>query len=446
MSPDPLTVHAASSDPNPYAYVFGRPLSAVDPMGLECVDDLNHGCSKDITYGVSPNLLKSAWDWTVGATDTVKSWFKGGGQHVEKGGSSAKPSGRVPYDRNGGEIFPTPAPNNVATLGFDMVTRVQIDTNRVDTRPQNVKNEEMVIGVIGTMTPVIGEATAANILARGGVEALAMADSEAVTAANAAKRFGNDPKCFAAGTPIATENGSTPIEDIHEGTLVWTRDPETGALELQRAVRTFVHEDDQMLLVTLTDAEGARDAIHVTTGHPFWVVERGWVFSGALRPGDHLLSRTSTDVRVAGVARLERPEVVYNFEVAEDHSYFVGVTNAWVHNQCFQPADGAAQGQAWSRSTAGSAGPNSQWHHVVEQNPTNLARFGPGPIQNTGNIINLDTTVHRSISAYYSSIDPAVSSSMTVRSWVSAQPYAVQQQFGLDAVRSALGARGIVFP
>ncbi len=35
ISPDPLTAHAAMSDSNPYAYVRGRVLSAVDPLGLE---------------------------------------------------------------------------------------------------------------------------------------------------------------------------------------------------------------------------------------------------------------------------------------------------------------------------------------------------------------------------------------------------------------------------
>ncbi len=34
ISPDPLTVHGWGADPNPYAYVSGRTMSAVDPWGL----------------------------------------------------------------------------------------------------------------------------------------------------------------------------------------------------------------------------------------------------------------------------------------------------------------------------------------------------------------------------------------------------------------------------
>jgi RHS repeat-associated protein len=35
ISPDPLTVHMAAADPNPYAYVRGRTMSQVDPLGLK---------------------------------------------------------------------------------------------------------------------------------------------------------------------------------------------------------------------------------------------------------------------------------------------------------------------------------------------------------------------------------------------------------------------------
>lgn len=35
ISPDPLTIHGASGDSNPYAYVRGRTLAAVDPWGLD---------------------------------------------------------------------------------------------------------------------------------------------------------------------------------------------------------------------------------------------------------------------------------------------------------------------------------------------------------------------------------------------------------------------------
>jgi RHS repeat-associated protein len=44
ISPDPLTIHALGADPNVYAYVRGRALQAIDPLGL---DDEPQGYSRE---------------------------------------------------------------------------------------------------------------------------------------------------------------------------------------------------------------------------------------------------------------------------------------------------------------------------------------------------------------------------------------------------------------
>jgi hypothetical protein len=53
-------------------------------------------------------------------------------------------------------------------------------------------------------------------------------------------------------------------------------------------------------------------------------------------------------------------------------------------------------------------------------------------IQNTGNLIRLDTATHQQISGFYSSIQPQVtgSASLTVRQWLSTQSFGAQQEFG----------------
>jgi hypothetical protein len=57
----------------------------------------------------------------------------------------------------------------------------------------------------------------------------------------------------------------------------------------------------------------------------------GWVLSGNLRRGD-ILATTSGQRLVVVDAAARATETVYNFEVRGTHSYFVGETNAWVHN------------------------------------------------------------------------------------------------------------------
>jgi hypothetical protein len=82
----------------------------------------------------------------------------------------------------------------------------------------------------------------------------------------------------------------------------------------------------------------------------------------------------------------------------------------------------------------GSAGPGRQWHHIVEQTPGNVGRFGGSAIHNTQNLMPLDTAVHQQISAYYSRIQP-FTNGQTVRQWLSSQPFEAQQQFGLQVLR-----------
>ena len=92
------------------------------------------------------------------------------------------------------------------------------------------------------------------------------------------------------------------------------------------------------------------------------------------------------------------------------------------------------------RRAYGSAGPNAQWHHVVEQTPGNVTQFGATSIHNTSNIVRLDTAIHRQVSGYYSSVQP-FTSGQTVRQWLSSQPFDAQTQFGLDVLKQ-FGAAG----
>ncbi len=81
-----------------------------------------------------------------------------------------------------------------------------------------------------------------------------------------------------------------------------------------------------------------------------------------------------------------------------------------------------------AKRVLGPAGEGKQWHHLVEQTPGNVGRFGPEAIHNTGNLVRLDTAVHRQVSGYFSSKQP-FTGGQTVRQWLSGQSYARQQQF-----------------
>ncbi len=73
-----------------------------------------------------------------------------------------------------------------------------------------------------------------------------------------------------------------------------------------------------------------------TPGHPFFIYGKGFEYAGNLRAGDILVNVNGEQVVLEFVQHeiLESPVKVYNFEVEDWHTYFVGIDSVWVHNVC----------------------------------------------------------------------------------------------------------------
>ena len=85
----------------------------------------------------------------------------------------------------------------------------------------------------------------------------------------------------------------------------------------------------------------------------------------------------------------------------------------------------------------GSAGKGNAWHHIVEQTPGNVQKFGAKSIHNTKNLVKLPHgagSVHAKISGHYSSIQP-FTNGQTVRQWLSTQNYNAQMRYGLKILQ-----------
>ena len=119
------------------------------------------------------------------------------------------------------------------------------------------------------------------------------------------------------------------------GDLVLSRDEhdETGEVRARRVLQVFVRVSPVLNLHV-----GGR-IIGTSGEHPFYVVGQGWIPAGALHNGDQLLSHDGQVLPVEGVADSGRVATVYNIEVEENHTYFVGHeqewgSSVWAHNAC----------------------------------------------------------------------------------------------------------------
>jgi tetratricopeptide (TPR) repeat protein len=131
--------------------------------------------------------------------------------------------------------------------------------------------------------------------------------------------------CFAAGTPVHTREGLTPIEQVRRGDLVLTEHPKTGALSWQPVLAAFHNRPDQTLRIDL-----GGETIVATGIHRFWVAGRGWVMARDLKAGDPL--RTLGGVARVASVETDTVQPVFNLLVAEGHSFLVGRGGAVVHD------------------------------------------------------------------------------------------------------------------
>jgi RHS repeat-associated protein len=169
-----------------------------------------------------------------------------------------------------------------------------------------------------------------------------------LTAASLAWGMGGGPRgsCFVAGTQIAMADGTTkPIEDIEAGDKVLSRDQfakSSSKAVAAEVTRTFKREVSTTLIVTLD----AGSTVETTPEHWIYADGKGFVPAGTLTPDDRIAVAKGRLADVASIRLTPKNATVYNFEVANTHTYFVraGESKLWVHNL---PCDAPASSKIW---------------------------------------------------------------------------------------------------
>ncbi len=132
--------------------------------------------------------------------------------------------------------------------------------------------------------------------------------------------------CFAAGTPVRTRDGRKPIETLLVGDQVLAQDVTTGSLGFHPV--TVVHHNAPSATIRLALDNG--DALVASVYHRFWCAGIGWKMARELKPGDTLRTYAGLAKIVSTQPGLVVP--VYNLDVAEARTFFVGNHDALVHD------------------------------------------------------------------------------------------------------------------
>lgn len=135
--------------------------------------------------------------------------------------------------------------------------------------------------------------------------------------------------CFVAGTLVLTTAGLLAIDKLKAGDKVISTNPDTLETSEKTVLETYVRKVDKLVHLLVNGEE-----IITTDNHPFYVQGRGFIEAGNLLVSDKLVSVNGDDLIIENyqVEDFDVPVNVYNFQVEESHTYFVGERGVWVHN------------------------------------------------------------------------------------------------------------------
>jgi hypothetical protein len=158
---------------------------------------------------------------------------------------------------------------------------------------------------------------------------------------------------------VKTQDGFKSIETIQSGDIVASANEHTVKISYKKVVQTFIRQTPRIYKLTYNDGT----TVETTGDHPFFIQGKGWTNADSMASGDisptwaglkksggvvekEIVFSASEDtisdrvsslvmkesLAVVDIEVIEEETTVYNFEVEDDHTYFVTDAEVWVHN------------------------------------------------------------------------------------------------------------------
>jgi len=146
---------------------------------------------------------------------------------------------------------------------------------------------------------------------------------------------------FTPTTPVTTEQGKQAISTLQVGEEVLAYNPKTRKMEWEPILHVWINHDSDLVDVTISTvlpaqhdklASKLREVIHTNKKHPFFTQEKGFVPVSQITLGMHILEADGQYGVVIGWKVVPGTRMMYNLEVAQDHTFTVGMGQWVVHN------------------------------------------------------------------------------------------------------------------
>ena len=151
------------------------------------------------------------------------------------------------------------------------------------------------------------------------------------------------PCSFTSDTRVRTQQGEKAIGKLHVGDKVLAYNPKTHKMDQEPILHVWINHDTDLVDLTLTTTTATghgkaaikmSETIHTNKEHPFLTKEKGFLPVSQIKLGMHVLRADGTYGVVTGWKVMPGTQVMYNLEVAQDHTFTVGDGQWVVHNTC----------------------------------------------------------------------------------------------------------------
>ena len=179
--------------------------------------------------------------------------------------------------------------------------------------------------------------------------------------------------CFVAGTPITTKHGFLPIEQIRVGDIVLSYNERTQLNEYSQVLETMIHIVFEPIYTLVVEDE----ILQVTGNHRLYIERDNqylWLPVEELTLSDKVRYASGKFQTIDGIFTEVRATVVYNFEVSNNHNYYVGRSRILAHNKGGGGGGGGGQAKPHQAAAVGQKLEKPTRYQRVDQALTNSKR------------------------------------------------------------------------